>query len=134
MCRTKRDLKAESNAKEISDGLPFLEYDLHKLLINKLRTKGMNAIFGLKVNLFCFCKKSLRIQCSFVAGNSCDRRENDGTNSDRYGCFPIGPTGTDSTKDCGRQFLDQHRKTKRTTTISTGNFRSKSRDLSVKIT
>lgn len=52
VCRTKRDLKAESNAKEISDGLPFLEYDLHKLLINKLRTKGMNAIFSLKVCIF----------------------------------------------------------------------------------
>lgn len=50
VCRTKKDLKSESNAKEISDGLPFLEYDLHKLLINKLKTKGMNAIFGLKVN------------------------------------------------------------------------------------
>lgn len=48
VCRTKKDLKSESNAKEISDCLPFLEYDLHRLLINKLKMKGMNAIFGLK--------------------------------------------------------------------------------------
>lgn len=51
VCRTKKDLKSESNAKEISDGLPFLEYDLHRLLINKLKTKGMNAIFGLKARV-----------------------------------------------------------------------------------
>lgn len=49
--RHKRDVKAESNAKEISDSLPFLEYDLYRLLINKLKVKGMNAIFGLKVHL-----------------------------------------------------------------------------------
>lgn len=48
VCRVKRDLKNESNAKEISDGLPFLEYEVHRLLINKLKVKGMNAIFGLK--------------------------------------------------------------------------------------
>lgn len=48
VCRTKKDLKSESNAKEISDCLPFLEYDLHRLLINKMKIKGMNAIFGLR--------------------------------------------------------------------------------------
>lgn len=51
VCRTKRELKGEMNAKEISDGLPFLEYELHSQLLNKLRVKGMNAIFGLKVNV-----------------------------------------------------------------------------------
>lgn len=49
--RLKKDLRSESNAKEISDGLPFLEYDLHRVLINKLKAKGMNAIFGLKVQV-----------------------------------------------------------------------------------
>lgn len=49
--RPLRDLKGESNAKEISDGLPFLEYELHRILINKLTVKGMNAIFGLKVRI-----------------------------------------------------------------------------------
>lgn len=49
--RAKKDLRAESNAKEISDGLPFLEYELHRLLINKLKAKGMNVIFGLKTQI-----------------------------------------------------------------------------------
>lgn len=51
VCRPKRDLRSESNAKEISDGLPFLEYELHRLLINKLKVKGMNAVFGLSVQV-----------------------------------------------------------------------------------
>ena len=41
----------ENNAKEISDKLPFIEYEVHRQLINKLKVKGMNAIFGLKMNL-----------------------------------------------------------------------------------
>ncbi|XP_073841071.1 C2 domain-containing protein 5 isoform X2 [Musca autumnalis] len=49
--RAKKDLRSESNAKEISDGLPFLEYELHRVLINKLKAKGMNAIFGLRVQV-----------------------------------------------------------------------------------
>ncbi|XP_055848017.1 C2 domain-containing protein 5 isoform X2 [Episyrphus balteatus] len=49
--RAKKDLRSESNAKEISDGLPFLEYELHRVLINKLKAKGMNAIFGLKAQV-----------------------------------------------------------------------------------
>lgn len=51
VCRVKKDLRGESNAKEISDALPFLEYELHRLLINKLKVRGMNAIFGLKSTL-----------------------------------------------------------------------------------
>ncbi|XP_018327018.1 C2 domain-containing protein 5 isoform X4 [Agrilus planipennis] len=51
VCRQLKDLRGESNAKDISDGLPFLEYELHRLLVNKLRVKGMNAIFGLKVRI-----------------------------------------------------------------------------------
>lgn len=49
--RAKKDLKGESNAKEISDALPFIEYELHRQLLNKLKVKGMNAIFGLKMHL-----------------------------------------------------------------------------------
>lgn len=49
--RMKKDLRAEMNAKEISDGLPFLEYELHRVLINKLKARGMNAIFGLRVEV-----------------------------------------------------------------------------------
>ncbi|XP_053999142.1 C2 domain-containing protein 5 isoform X3 [Hylaeus anthracinus] len=50
-CKTKKDLRGELNAKEISDCLPFLEYELHSLLLNKLKVKGMNAIFGLKLQV-----------------------------------------------------------------------------------
>lgn len=52
VARPKRDCKGEMNAKEISDGLPFLEYDIHRLLMSKLKVKGMNAIQGLKVSFF----------------------------------------------------------------------------------
>ncbi|KAJ8934881.1 hypothetical protein NQ314_013160 [Rhamnusium bicolor] len=51
ICRPLKDVRGESIAKEISDGLPFLEYELHRLLINKLKIKGMNAIFGLKFRM-----------------------------------------------------------------------------------
>ena len=55
LCRLKRDeSRGDQQAKEVSDGLPFLEYELHRQLINKLRIKGMNAIFGLKVSLETF--------------------------------------------------------------------------------
>lgn len=51
VCRPKRDCRSELNAKEISDALPFLEYELHSQLLNKLRVSGMNAVFGLKVQI-----------------------------------------------------------------------------------
>ncbi|XP_058806440.1 C2 domain-containing protein 5 isoform X2 [Phymastichus coffea] len=51
VCKAKKDLRGELNAKEISDCLPFLEYEMHSLLLNKLRMRGMNAIFGLKVQV-----------------------------------------------------------------------------------
>ncbi|XP_050454460.1 C2 domain-containing protein 5 isoform X2 [Cataglyphis hispanica] len=51
VCKNKKDLRGELNAKEISDCLPFLEYELHSLLLNKLKIKGMNAIFGLKLQV-----------------------------------------------------------------------------------
>ncbi|CAB0035264.1 unnamed protein product [Trichogramma brassicae] len=49
--KAKKDLRGELNAKEISDCLPFLEYELHSLLLNKLRMRGMNAVFGLKIQV-----------------------------------------------------------------------------------
>eukprot|EP00092_Neocalanus_flemingeri_P010834 GFUD01011666.1.p1 GENE.GFUD01011666.1~~GFUD01011666.1.p1 ORF type:complete len:988 (+),score=330.13 GFUD01011666.1:124-3087(+) len=49
--RLKKDLKGENNAREVSDALPFMEYEIHRQLVNKLKVKGMNAIFGLSVNL-----------------------------------------------------------------------------------
>lgn len=51
VCKAKKDSRGELNAKEISDCLPFLEYEMHSLLLNKLRIRGMNAIFGLKVQV-----------------------------------------------------------------------------------
>ena len=49
--RLKKDLKGEHDAREVSDALPFLEYEMHRQLVNKLKVKGMNAIFGLHVSL-----------------------------------------------------------------------------------
>ncbi|XP_039297493.1 C2 domain-containing protein 5 isoform X2 [Nilaparvata lugens] len=43
--------RGESNAKEISDGLPFMEFEINKQLVSKLRLSGMNAIFGLKIEV-----------------------------------------------------------------------------------
>lgn len=51
ICRQLKDLRSELNAKDISDGLPFLEYELHRILINKIKVKGMNAVFGLKIKI-----------------------------------------------------------------------------------
>ena len=49
--RLKKDLKGENDAREVSDALPFLEYEMHRQLVNKLKVKGMNAIFGVTVSL-----------------------------------------------------------------------------------
>uniref|UniRef100_T1HPR1 C2 domain-containing protein n=1 Tax=Rhodnius prolixus TaxID=13249 RepID=T1HPR1_RHOPR len=51
VCRHKRDCKGELNAKEVSDALPFLEYELHTQLVHRLSAVGANAIVGLKVEL-----------------------------------------------------------------------------------
>ncbi|KAF5288351.1 hypothetical protein FQA39_LY15441 [Lamprigera yunnana] len=51
VCRPVKELRSELNAKDISDGLPFLEYELHRILVNKIRIKGMNAVFGLRVRI-----------------------------------------------------------------------------------
>ena len=37
--RLKKDLKGEQNAIEISHGLPFVEYEIHRQLINKMKVK-----------------------------------------------------------------------------------------------
>lgn len=52
VCRPKPKSKGgESNAKEISDCLPFLEYELHSQLMNKLKLFGMNGLYGLKMQI-----------------------------------------------------------------------------------
>nr|XP_047130969.1 C2 domain-containing protein 5 isoform X3 [Hydra vulgaris] len=45
--RCKKKDKEESNAENVGQILPFIEFDLHQQMINKLKLKGMNAIFGL---------------------------------------------------------------------------------------
>ncbi|CAH0760852.1 unnamed protein product [Diatraea saccharalis] len=42
---------AEPGARDISDQLPFLEYELHKLLLAKLRMQGANALFNLQTQI-----------------------------------------------------------------------------------
>lgn len=42
---------SEPGARDISDQLPFLEYELHKLLLAKLRMQGANALFSLQTQI-----------------------------------------------------------------------------------
>ncbi|CAN7938401.1 unnamed protein product [Ixodes hexagonus] len=51
VCRNKKDLKGEQNAREISDSLPFLEFELHRQILSKLKLKNLNVIFGLRVQV-----------------------------------------------------------------------------------
>ncbi|XP_046863179.1 C2 domain-containing protein 5-like [Xenia sp. Carnegie-2017] len=51
VCRIRRKEKGEVNAELTSNILPFLEYELHRQLTNKLKLKGMNALFGLQVQV-----------------------------------------------------------------------------------
>eukprot|EP00057_Strongylocentrotus_purpuratus_P014030 XP_011668504.1 PREDICTED: C2 domain-containing protein 5 [Strongylocentrotus purpuratus] len=51
VCRSKKKMQGEANAALISDALPFMEYELHRQMMNKLKVKGMNCLFGLKVQV-----------------------------------------------------------------------------------
>ncbi|XP_072046150.1 C2 domain-containing protein 5-like [Amphiura filiformis] len=51
ICRAKRKAQGENNASLISDALPFMEYELHRQIMNKLKLKGMNSLFGLRVQI-----------------------------------------------------------------------------------
>ncbi|XP_016364759.1 C2 domain-containing protein 5 isoform X14 [Sinocyclocheilus rhinocerous] len=51
LCRTKKKAQGEGNATVISNLLPFLEYELHTQLMNKLKLRGMNALFGLRIQI-----------------------------------------------------------------------------------
>lgn len=51
VCRQKKRAERELNAEIVSDALPFVQYDIHRQLIYKLKIYGMNAIFGLKFQL-----------------------------------------------------------------------------------
>uniref|UniRef100_A0A3B1IP87 C2 domain-containing protein 5 n=1 Tax=Astyanax mexicanus TaxID=7994 RepID=A0A3B1IP87_ASTMX len=51
LCRTKKKAQGEGNATSISNLLPFLEYELHTQLMNKLKLRSMNALFGLRIQI-----------------------------------------------------------------------------------
>ncbi|KAM3183722.1 hypothetical protein ACTXT7_009800, partial [Hymenolepis weldensis] len=51
LSRSKKVEKGESAAREISELLPYIEYELHYRLLQKLKLRGMNAIFGLSLQL-----------------------------------------------------------------------------------
>ncbi|XP_048852756.1 C2 domain-containing protein 5 isoform X8 [Brienomyrus brachyistius] len=51
LCRLKKKAQGEVNATAISNLLPFMEYELHTQLMNKLKLRGMNALFGLRVQI-----------------------------------------------------------------------------------
>ncbi|XP_063785462.1 C2 domain-containing protein 5 isoform X10 [Pseudophryne corroboree] len=51
LCRLKKKAQAEANATAISNLLPFMEYELHTQLMNKLKLKGMNGLFGLRIQI-----------------------------------------------------------------------------------
>jgi uncharacterized protein YbjQ (UPF0145 family) len=51
VCRTKKRKEGDTNATIVSEILPFLEYDIHRQLLYKLKVQGLNAIFGLSIHL-----------------------------------------------------------------------------------
>ncbi|KAM5262368.1 C2 domain-containing protein 5 isoform 11-T11 [Ctenodactylus gundi] len=51
LCRLKKKAQAEANATAISNLLPFMEYEVHTQLVNKLKLKAMNALFGLRIQI-----------------------------------------------------------------------------------
>ena len=46
-------------ATAISSALPFVEYDLHRQLLYRLRISGLNSVFGLRYRL------------AYIVGNDC---------------------------------------------------------------
>ncbi|XP_078804931.1 C2 domain-containing protein 5 isoform X33 [Oryzias latipes] len=51
LCRLKKKGQGEANATAISNQLPFMEYELHTQLMNKLKLRSMNALFGLSIQI-----------------------------------------------------------------------------------
>ncbi|KAM9375911.1 C2 domain-containing protein 5 isoform 2-T2 [Pholidichthys leucotaenia] len=51
LCRLKKKAQGEGNATAISNLLPFMEYELHTQLMNKLKLRNMNALFGLQIQI-----------------------------------------------------------------------------------
>jgi len=51
VCRVKKNLQGEASATAVSEALPFLEFDLHRQLMYKLKIYGKNALFGLRLQV-----------------------------------------------------------------------------------
>ncbi|KAH8859199.1 C2 domain-containing protein 5 [Schistosoma japonicum] len=51
VCRSKKDTKGEVAASELSEILPFIDYELHYRLMQKLRLRSMNGLFGLRYRI-----------------------------------------------------------------------------------
>ncbi|XP_072292120.1 C2 domain-containing protein 5 isoform X8 [Eucyclogobius newberryi] len=51
LCRLKKKAQGEVNATAISNLLPFMEYELHTQLMNKLKLRSMNALFSLHIQI-----------------------------------------------------------------------------------
>jgi hypothetical protein len=49
--RSKKNKQGDLNAKHVSDLLPFIENDLNKQLIYKMKVHGVNGAFNLKYNI-----------------------------------------------------------------------------------
>lgn len=52
VCRGKKTKEGENNASNVSDAIPFIEYDLHRQLLYKMRLKGFNALFDFTIRLY----------------------------------------------------------------------------------
>jgi hypothetical protein len=48
VCRTRRSAAGEADAVKISEVLPFVEFDLQRQIMLKLKVLGMNAAFGMR--------------------------------------------------------------------------------------
>ncbi|OQS06331.1 hypothetical protein THRCLA_01628, partial [Thraustotheca clavata] len=60
VCRQRRRGAGDVNATIVSEALPFLEYELHRQLMAKMRVLGVNSIFGFE--------SQVQISGSFVIG------------------------------------------------------------------
>lgn len=52
VCRERRKIRGgEDNAHAVGEAVPFLEYALHRQLLNKMKVRGLNGLFNLRVQV-----------------------------------------------------------------------------------
>ncbi|KAI8930309.1 hypothetical protein BC831DRAFT_502422 [Entophlyctis helioformis] len=51
VCRQKKTRVGDTRAVATSESIPFAQYDIHRQLMYKLRLYGLNAIFGLRIQI-----------------------------------------------------------------------------------